>query len=100
MYKDLLPIGSIVQLVGGEKKVMICGRIVTRGGDEKIYDYVSCVYPTGVSGPDDMYFFNRDAIEDIYFIGFQDREEMSYRKNVLNNLGELEIVNGQIVEKE
>jgi len=32
MYQDLLPIGSVVLLKGGNKRVMICGRIQARAG--------------------------------------------------------------------
>lgn len=32
MKRELLPIGSVVLLKGGEKRVMICGRIQTRAG--------------------------------------------------------------------
>jgi hypothetical protein len=98
MYKNLLPIGSIVLLKEGQRKLMICGRIVTKGTEAQIYDYVGCVYPQGVVSSSNMYFFNRDAIDMIYFIGFQDQEELQYR-HALDQLGELEIVDGKIVEK-
>ena len=45
MYKDLLPIGSVVLLKGGEKRLMICGRVVCREDGEQIYDYAGCYYP-------------------------------------------------------
>ena len=38
MHKNLLPIGSVVLLRGGEKRLMICGRIQTRAGSDKVYD--------------------------------------------------------------
>ena len=100
MYKNLLPIGSIVLLKGGNKRVMICGRIQAKAGDEKIYDYSACYYPEGIVDPKSMFFFDRDAIETIFFIGFQDTEEFKFRKNILDNLGELEVKNGEIVVKE
>ena len=99
MYKNLMPIGSVVRLVGGEKRVMICGRVVSNAEDNKIYDYVACIFPQGVMG-NDMYFFNRDTVEEVFFIGFQDPEELEYRKGVLDNLGELEVKDGKIVSKE
>lgn len=98
MYQNLLPIGSIVLLKGGSKKAMICGRIVCQGAEQTIYDYVGCVYPEGIVDSSNLYFFNRDAIDEVYFIGFQDQEEMQYR-NALNQLGELEVVDGRIVQK-
>ena len=100
MYNDLLPIGSVVLLKGGEVKLMIVGRIVTNGEAAQIFDYVGCIYPRGVVDSSNLYFFNRDDIDDIYFIGFQDREELVFRQGVLANLGELEIRDGQIVPKE
>lgn len=99
MYKNLLPIGSVVSLIGGEKRLMVCGRIVCKGGEEQIYDYVGCLYPEGLMDSSEMYFFNRDAIEDYYFIGFQDKEELRFRHEILDNLGELEVINGQVVPK-
>jgi hypothetical protein len=99
MYKNLLPIGSIVRLIEGERKLMVCGRIVCKDQDETIYDYVGCLYPQGITSSSGMYFFNRDVIEDVYFIGFQDKEEMEYRHGVLDQLGELQVVDGRIVQK-
>lgn len=100
MYKNLLPIGSVVLLKGGEKRIMITSRIITRAGADDIYDYAACYYPEGLIDPKDMIFFNRDAIDTVYFIGFQDIEELEFRTSILDNLGELEVVDGAIVPKE
>lgn len=100
MYKDLLPIGSVVRLAGGERRLMVCGRVVCKDSGETVYDYVGCLYPQGIVSSDAFYFFNRDAVEDIFFIGFQDKEEMEFRRKVLDQLGELQVVDGQIVAKE
>lgn len=100
MYKNMLPIGSVVLLKGGNKRIMICGRIQTKRGEDVIYDYSACYYPEGIVDPTSMFFFNRDAIETVFFLGFQDREELDYRQNVLDQLGELQVRDGRIVEKE
>lgn len=100
MYKNLLPIGSVVLLNGGDKKIMICGRIQAKEGEDKIYDYSACYYPEGIVDPSSMFFFDRDAIEIVYFLGFQDKEELDFRASVLDNLGELEIKDGTIIPKE
>ena len=100
MYKNLLPVGSVVLLKGGDKRVMICGRIQAKESENVIYDYSACYYPEGIVDPASMFFFNRDAIDKIFFIGFQDVEEFEFRSNVLDKLGELEIKDGQIVPKE
>ena len=85
MYKNLLPIGSVVLLKGGQKRLMICGRIQTRAG---------------ITGPAGMYFFDREAVGTVFFIGFQDKEELDWRANVLDTLGEVEVRDGKIVRKE
>lgn len=100
MYKDLLPIGSVVLLKGGDKKIMVCGRIQAKEGENTIYDYSACYYPEGIVDPSSMFFFNRDAIDTVYFLGFQDKDEFDFRQNVLDKLGELEIKDGSIVPKE
>lgn len=99
MYKNLLPIGSVVLLKGGDKKIMVCGRIQAKDGENAIYDYSACYYPEGIVDPSSMFFFNRDAIDTVYFIGFQDQDELNFRQNVLDKLGELEIKDGSIVPK-
>jgi len=100
MYKNLLPIGSVVLLKGGQKRVMIIGRVQARAGEDKIYDYSACMYPEGMIGGETTCFFDRDAVDTVYFIGFQDPDEMKFRHHVLDQLGELEIKDGKIVPKQ
>jgi hypothetical protein len=100
MSRDLLPIGSVVLLKGGEKRLMVCGRIQANVENNTIYDYSACYYPEGIVDPSNMFFFNHDAIEKVFFIGFQDEEEILFNNGILRNLGELEIRDGQIVEVE
>ncbi|MCR4908001.1 MAG: DUF4176 domain-containing protein [Lachnospiraceae bacterium] len=100
MYKNLLPIGSVVLLNGAKTKLMITGRIISDEKMETIYDYVGCPYPFGMMGDENQFFFNRDAIERVYFIGFQNEEELQFQSEVLAEIGELEIRDGQIVPKE
>ena len=100
MYKNMLPIGSVIRAEGGERYLMICGRIVCSEDSDTIYDYCGCLYPEGITGSDNMFFFNRDAIEQILFIGFQDPQEIEYRTEILENLGKLKVENGEIVEVE
>ena len=101
MYESLLPLGSVVLLKGGRKRLMIMSRIIAPGTRDAIYDYAGCFYPEGVTDPNQLFFFNRDSIERVYFLGFQDEEELSFRSEVLGTLGELYISeDGEIVERE
>jgi hypothetical protein len=99
MYKNMLPIGSVILLKGGNKRVMICGRIQARAGEDKVYDYSACFFPEGLLDTSNLFFFNRDAIDRVFFIGCQDEEELKFRSEILDNLGELEVKNGTIVQK-
>lgn len=99
MERNLLPLGSVVTLVEGEKKLMICGRMQIMEGSEEIYDYSACTYPEGILKPDEMYFFNNDAIENIYFLGYQDEEEFNFKEYLFQQLDELEASLDESVEE-
>ena len=99
MYKNMLPIGSVVRTVDAERRLMVIGRIVTTEEKDVISDYVGTPYPEGVSGSDNFYFFNRDQIEELYFIGFQDQEALEFQSAVLDNIGELKIGENGIEEQ-
>ena len=52
MFKELLPIGSVVLLKGGIKKIMVTGiKPVSKDDDgtEQEYDYIGVIYPEGRS---------------------------------------------------
>ena len=77
--KNFLPIGSVVKLTGGTKRVMICGRVQSEVESGKMYDYSACLYPEGFLGADSMYLFNNEDIAEVYYIGMQDPEEFAFR---------------------
>lgn len=78
--KFYLPIGSIVQLHGGTKKVMICGRLQEHVESHEIYDYCACLYPEGVINPEELYLFHDKDIHKVFFIGMQNEEEFAFRE--------------------
>ena len=77
--KDLLPIGSIVLLEGGEKRLMIDG-IMQNDADhlEKEYDYLGILYPEGHIGDEFQYLFNQEDIKEVIFRGFEDNERKEF----------------------
>ena len=77
--KNYLPIGSIVVLNGGTKRVMIIGRVQGNGADDKVYDYSACLYPEGYMNSDSLYLFNNEDIARVYYLGMQDSEEFAFR---------------------
>lgn len=76
--KTYLPIGSIVILKNGQKKVMIYGRRQRRVTDENEYDYIACLYPEGNINEDYMYLFNHEDIDTVVYRGFSDAEEEAF----------------------
>ncbi|MCR5128508.1 MAG: DUF4176 domain-containing protein [Lachnospiraceae bacterium] len=99
-YKGLLPIGSVVRIEEIEQYLVISGRIVCAEGDDKIYDYVGFPYPEGMGRGDDLLFFDKEDIAQVFFIGFQDETELIYRTQILDELGELTVEDGEIVSAE
>lgn len=99
MYENLLPLGSVVLLKDAESLVMIISRLVATNESDSIFDYSACLYPEGIVDMNSLVFFNRGDIERVYFIGFQDPEELELQER-FSQLGELYVnENGEIVER-
>jgi hypothetical protein len=87
--KELLPIGSVVLLNGGKKRVMICGRIQKKVDDDNIlYDYSACYFHEGIINPRELFLFNNEDIDKVYFVGLQDVEEFKFRDLINQKLEE------------
>lgn len=72
--KNLLPIGSVVILKGGRKKIMIIGVKQTDLKTQKEYDYLAVPYPEGFLTADCTFFIDESAIEKVFFRGYEDEE--------------------------
>lgn len=80
--KTYLPIGTIVLLKNGKKKVMIYGRRQNRINETKEYDYIACLYPEGNINVNYMYLFNNEDIDTVVFRGYSDAEEEAFIKSI------------------
>ena len=80
--KNLLPIGSVVLLEGGDKDLMIIGVVQTNPDDGKQYDYLGCLYPEGYVGQEHIYLFNHEDIERIEAEGFANDEHYAFRERL------------------
>ena len=77
--KNLLPIGSVVLLKGGEKRLMITGiKQSDINETEKEYDYLGVLYPEGHIGEQFQYLFNQEDIHEVVFRGFEDAERNEF----------------------
>lgn len=89
-YEKYLPLGSVVILKNGKKRIMITGFCVTAGEDKKIYDYTGCLYPEGYISSEKMLVFDHSDIQRIYCIGLSDDEEKQFKVKLKQSLLESE----------
>lgn len=82
--RNLLPIGSIVLLEEGKKKLMIYGVKQTENTTGKEYDYIGVVYPEGNMGQGSQFLFNHKDIVEIIFRGFEDEERRVFLTHLEN----------------
>ncbi|WP_443771065.1 DUF4176 domain-containing protein [Anaerostipes sp.] len=80
---ELLPIGSIVLLKDGEKRLMINGIMQSdASGNGESYDYLGILYPEGHIGDEFQYLFNQEDIEQVIFRGYEDEEREEFLKRI------------------
>lgn len=90
MKNNFLPLGSIVQLNSGSKKLMITGYLVSSPDyPDQVFDYCGCMYPEEIVRSDTICIFNHSEIIKIIFKGYLDLDEKKYlelindKKNLL-----------------
>lgn len=79
MEKQFFPIGTVVLLKEGEKRLMIHGLLQVNQDDGKTYDYVGCLYPEGWIDAENTWLFNNEDIERVDFLGYIDSEQQDFR---------------------
>lgn len=80
---DFLPLGSVVRVKNGLKKIMIIARGLATKIDNQIqfFDYGACLYPEGLTG-DNIIYFNHKDIESVFMSGYSDEDD----EKVVNNI--------------
>ena len=75
---ELLPLGSIVYLEEGTRKLVIVGRGVIfedqESGEQVFADYMGVLYPIGLQ-TESTIFFQHENIDKVVFRGYSDEEE-------------------------
>lgn len=88
--KKYLPIGTVVMLKGGTKRVMIVGFCpVAENEKNTVWDYSGCLYPEGVISSTESCLFNHNQIENIYHLGLIDEEEKIFKDRLSVAVNEL-----------
>lgn len=90
--KEILPLGTIVTLIGGTKKIMICGRIQEEKKSGKLYDYSACYYPEGILEATELFLFQHEDVDKIYFVGMQEADEFAFRLFMEDKLKEMNLL--------
>lgn len=82
-YEKYLPIGTVVMLKDGKKRVMITGFLTIPNNQQNIvYDYSGCLYPEGIISSEKTLVFNHNQIKNIYHIGLIDDEEKKFKEEL------------------
>ena len=86
-----LPLGAVVLLEGGTKRVMITGFATASSDDpDLIYDYAGCMYPQGFITSNQTILFDHDQIQKIYHFGLIDPEWVEFQDNLKKFLESLD----------
>ena len=91
-YEKYLPVGTVVMLKEGKKRVMITGFCCTGDGKEntnKIFDYTGCLYPEGFISSKKFLLFDHEQIDKIYFVGYKDDEEVKFKEKLVKIVEEM-----------
>lgn len=81
--EKFLPIGTVVMLKGGKKRVMITGFCsMDINNKENVYDYCGCLFPEGFITSNQTLLFNHEQIEEVFHLGLSDDEEKQFKEKL------------------
>ena len=83
--EKFLPIGTVVLLKNGNKKVMITSYLIFPTGEAKkqeMYDYGGCTFPEGVIDSKIGIGFNHDQIQEVCHMGFENDESKEFSDTI------------------
>jgi hypothetical protein len=83
MPEKYLPIGSVVLLKEGKKRLMIYGRRQRDTAANKEFDYLGCLYPEGNIDKKFNYLFNHRDIVQVFHLGCDSSENTAATKRLL-----------------
>lgn len=81
MTEKILPLGSVVTLHNGDgTELLIIARasVVIENKTEIYYDYGAVLIPQGMVTPENVFFFNRENIQEVIFRGYENDNERQF----------------------
>lgn len=77
--EKFLPVGTVVLLKNGTKRVMVNGFCTMDANHpEKVYDYSGVLFPEGSLSSDQTLLFDHSQIIKVYHMGLEDPEEQEF----------------------
>lgn len=76
--RELLPIGTVVSLRNGKKRLLIFGIMQVTQEEQREFDYIGVPYPEGNMGQEYQYLFQHEDVEIVYFRGFEDIQRQEF----------------------
>lgn len=90
VIEKYLPLGSVVLLKGGEKRVMITGfASVSPDTGNRIFDYSGCVFPEGFMSYNEVCVFDHSQIDKVFYKGLEDEEQKQFNELLKQKIQEL-----------
>lgn len=84
MARELLPIGSVVQLADSTALVMVSGYLpVVPSRPDYVWDYSGFKFPIGYTDDEAIYCFDSEQIEIVYAHGYKDIEEEIFMNKLM-----------------
>lgn len=101
--EKFLPIGTVVLLKEGKKKVMILSYLIFPTGEaehKEMYDYGGCAYPEGVVDSKVGVGFNHDQIEKVVHMGHVDDDYKELNDTLKQYAEDFKTIYSDSVKKE
>lgn len=90
--QTMLPLGTVVTLEEGSKRLMIIGRFQQNMTEGKLYDYTAVLYPEGMLDTNELFLFDRNDIGHVFFKGYDCQEETQFKEFVLQQLKKMNLL--------
>ena len=85
-----LPLGSVVLLKNGKKRVMINGFCAISDEEKNsIYDYSGVLFPEGLLNSEQTLLFNHNQIIKVYHLGLIDEEQKNFSNKLINIVNQM-----------
>ncbi len=85
LKEKYLPIGTVVLLKDGKKRLMVTGFcVVSPENRNKVFDYCGCVFPEGYISSKQNCLFDHNQIDKIFHIGLYDENAVQFRTKLVD----------------